>query len=458
MYVLRIADFMSLEKLEPHQTLLAKGVLVEWVPEMEGKVIFVSHEWLSYTHADPDGVQLRSLQSVLGRLMRGEIARVAPYWAYQMVLGKRMVVKADAWKASLPDMFIWLDYASIPQVGARGTKTDTADMAKEDLQRMDVDLAKTVQDLQDAVNSIPGYVQRAAMIIINAPVCHHTDTNRVCNFSTWTSRGWCRLEYVAASLSPNPVQIIVSEGPMHTPYFMLLGEVNFRLAGEGNFTCCRLGHIVNGRVIECDKLKVGGVLTTLLDNLEHHLIEKDIETMRVYVCMRHRVLSGLPVLGDSPPRGLHTLKEKLRWRDEDSLRAKETGRTLLMHAVAANDAAAVRELLECTTTTSSEINMPLQKSFAVFYHVNLTPLHLAMSYADFEVVEMLLDAKADPTARVKGRANRGYDGLFYAAIFCRIGHIVGPRFPSWDLPVGRGLLASRRGTSRVANLSLDSCP
>ena len=62
--------------LHAHQVLEARGNLVKWRDLRNPKracIIFVSHEWVSWDHADPDGEQLRVLCRVLHRLASGEV-------------------------------------------------------------------------------------------------------------------------------------------------------------------------------------------------------------------------------------------------------------------------------------------------------------------------------------------------------------------------------------------------
>lgn len=51
-------------------------------------------------------MQLKTLQSVVGRLMRGEISAVETNWKQQLVFNKQVRVKAKRWKAALPHMFV----------------------------------------------------------------------------------------------------------------------------------------------------------------------------------------------------------------------------------------------------------------------------------------------------------------------------------------------------------------
>ena len=56
-----------------------------------------------------------ALQRMLERLMYGKISRVELNWTQQLIVGYSDTVTADRWKAALPHMFVWIDYACIPQ-------------------------------------------------------------------------------------------------------------------------------------------------------------------------------------------------------------------------------------------------------------------------------------------------------------------------------------------------------
>ena len=44
-----------IDKMEPHETLQAKGALVEWSPGM-GDILFCSHTWLKDGHPPPSPI------------------------------------------------------------------------------------------------------------------------------------------------------------------------------------------------------------------------------------------------------------------------------------------------------------------------------------------------------------------------------------------------------------------
>ena len=52
-----------------------------------------------------------TLQRTLERLMSSEIPKVEMNWQQQLLFGHNTVVTAAQWKAALPHMYIWIDYA-----------------------------------------------------------------------------------------------------------------------------------------------------------------------------------------------------------------------------------------------------------------------------------------------------------------------------------------------------------
>ena len=57
-----------------HQELKSRHLITRWRDvTSDAEIVFVSHEWLSWAHPDPQGYQLRVLCRVLERLKRGEL-------------------------------------------------------------------------------------------------------------------------------------------------------------------------------------------------------------------------------------------------------------------------------------------------------------------------------------------------------------------------------------------------
>ena len=61
---MHVSDFLRLDTMICSEDAESAGLIVEWTEDM-GPLNFVSHQWLSSTHPDPDQVQLRTIQQVL---------------------------------------------------------------------------------------------------------------------------------------------------------------------------------------------------------------------------------------------------------------------------------------------------------------------------------------------------------------------------------------------------------
>ena len=66
-------------------------------------------QWTGHADADATGAQLRTLQGLVLRLMRGEVAKVESNWTQQLAMKHNDIVTAKRWKAALPHMFICKD-------------------------------------------------------------------------------------------------------------------------------------------------------------------------------------------------------------------------------------------------------------------------------------------------------------------------------------------------------------
>ena len=66
-------------------------------------------QWTGHSNADATGAQLQTLQGMVLRLMRGEVAKVESNWAQQLFMKDNDIVTAKRWTAALPHMFICKD-------------------------------------------------------------------------------------------------------------------------------------------------------------------------------------------------------------------------------------------------------------------------------------------------------------------------------------------------------------
>lgn len=86
------------------------------------------------------------------------------------------------------------DYFSVPQIGEY-LQGDTSDLIK-------------------AVNSIPSYIERSSHFFACVPTIKHCDLEgAVCDYGSWLSRGWCRLEMFSLLFKRfNEMPVIVVKG------------------------------------------------------------------------------------------------------------------------------------------------------------------------------------------------------------------------------------------------------
>jgi len=488
---------------------------------MEGRTIFVSHQWLGYDHPDPDGSHLAELQQLLTDLMSGKIPKVESSWNQQIVTKKTITLTAKEWAAALPHMFIWIDYAGIPQVRAEPEeaspvarklsgklsassidslpKTTRSSMASnpdemtrctdgmeiiEKSSSMSVgnaDLGRSLStelvskrssngstaasvssvassdhrfrpepssiaaDLKKAIDSIPGYVERSSLMLVLVPPCSHADTSLTCNFSTWRSRGWCRVEFMAAHLSRKGINVMIHRGGSN-PYFVFPVDALNLPAGRGHFSCCALGHSLNGKSIPCDKANLEPIIDGMVRRKMRHLqLSGQREPSLFHAAMNKRFLDGLTsqeemaesrlqVASMQPcgPLAVEKLKEKLSWQPEDEVASLKTGWTLLMCAAMANDLEAVRHILK---GGHADVNRGFRQPWPELSCApsGLTPIMAAMAFSGFEIVEELLSANADP--RATDNDGRGLDAFILACVFGRADNLEKwlQRFPKWDL-------------------------
>jgi hypothetical protein len=224
-----------------------------------------------------------------------------------------------------------------------------------------------------------------------------------------------------------------------TPTFVFPGDAVSRLLpGQGDFTCCTLGHCVNGREIACDKPKIHSVLSALIDSkLERLLATGKLLEYRYLTATRAHFLQGL---SDAPAEAdtrstddmtVEKLKKRLKWTDGDAKVGASSGWNLLKYAAIAGEVGAVRALLRGVASMSSlqkrqYIDAPLSQEGAkpllhLHVPVRCTTLILTACFGKLhhleEVLSLLLDAGADPHA---AEGAYGMSAFISAAAFGRL--------------------------------------
>jgi hypothetical protein len=256
-----------------------------------------------------------------------------------------------------------------------------------------------IAQLGAAVDSIPAYVERCTMMWVLVPPVAHADFAGVCDFNSWRSRGWCRMEYVASFLAREDIPLMVITNQHKAPEYFNPCDVMKLPAAEGIFT------------VPDDKNNVLRVLHTMTDAKAEHYVQMGDFTLARLVQAFSTVLTGgvdksgvLAATADGVSRGaVEQLKSKLFWRDDASEAAwcEKTGLSLLTFACASDDLVAVKALLATDEGTAmlGSRGKTLKHTDKLPFNTllrkltkNITPLKLAMGYGSSELVAALLDA------------------------------------------------------------------
>eukprot|EP00397_Hematodinium_sp_SG-2012_P054318 GEMP01065405.1.p1 GENE.GEMP01065405.1~~GEMP01065405.1.p1 ORF type:complete len:178 (+),score=32.06 GEMP01065405.1:212-745(+) len=135
MYCVPLNVVLEMKSVVKHEELLAAGVLVEHDFGDQAPVIFVSHQWLSADHPDPQAAQFAILQAAIRRLLAGY--EVRSDWMHSIVRMKDEI--DDSWPTLLQNAQVWYDYFSAPQEACHR------------------------DDLQLAIQSIPAYIEMSTV-------------------------------------------------------------------------------------------------------------------------------------------------------------------------------------------------------------------------------------------------------------------------------------------------------
>ena len=218
MHCMKMADFLELKTLDAHNGLVERGLVVPM--DFDGahkgvQVQFVSHQWLGYTVADPNGEHLATMQAAFRLAIEkgAGLFKSDEDWASyatgitadnlktlaaagaDLVEGEATTnyhethdlgdAAKEAFRARVREGWVWMDYISIPQtVGL----SDTAAVQE------------TIGKQSQAIRSIPAYVRCAQSFWICTPSGARHESGQVCSYATWNQRGWCRLEETTIAL------------------------------------------------------------------------------------------------------------------------------------------------------------------------------------------------------------------------------------------------------------------
>ncbi|CAE8743147.1 unnamed protein product [Polarella glacialis] len=444
MNCVRVLTFMEFDVMPSYGQLLEKDLLVE--PSDDATVHFISHEWLSRNHPDPDSKQLWRMQGVFLEILAGRSKKLlspddwitfskgtsigsqhSPLAAAENAQRSLDTITEDIFQKDIKQGLIWLDWSSIPQV---------LEAAKDSLEQ-------TLKDQMAAVHSIGAYLDRCSYFWILAPTAIHKDQETIRDFTTYRSRAWCRLEEWANLLnSRSMMPLVVTEAPRIATYSSLTFVLDNARRPErgpcsGFLSCCSAGHSISiageRRSIPCDKISMQSVLEKLysakMKSVANSLLAYPFSMLETSIAVGSDALAK-PDLEEFDFHAEHN--------------NNNNGNTLLHSAAATSNATMVRKLLDRRCKGEpwlvDAIGGTAFQSLAVFGCVAIaqlfletgeigkeqidghnswgaSPIHLTSEYGKPKMLQFLLanDAAVDLPKR-KGSAYAGRTALHCAAL------------------------------------------
>lgn len=258
MYTLPLEFLICMTKVRPHQELLRDGMLRQFHPSL-GNALFVSHQWVSWGHPDPDAEQMKILQDAIANIWSGTV-QVSTDPTVEALYG-RLSMYSKKRMAAAP-LFIWYDYFSVPQFQtSQGLATSLCGNLHEDQRK--------------AIASIPAYILQCEFFVALCPDLRHHDSSSLLNRHSWRRRGWCRSEKMARELSGGNGMILLIESPSHM-FLMPAWKAMLDSHGDGEFT------------VDGDRKAVGDMLKTLVvRKLRTFLRSGDLHSYRFLLNQQH---------------------------------------------------------------------------------------------------------------------------------------------------------------------------
>jgi len=206
MWVIKVSDFLNLSTFPTHQDLKQDGKL--HMHERHFFTIFVSHQWLSQKHPDPFGAQIL----VLKRWLLNLIDRQGTVESHFLPAGRRARCN---WVKQVANGYLWLDWFSVPVASL------SRHLAHQHLL---------------AAESMTAYVQTCDLFVALTPSVEHRETGKICNFSTWLSRGWCRSELWSRALCLRDTIPPIAVHSEDKAEFIGSSSFEYSLAPDGEFS------------------------------------------------------------------------------------------------------------------------------------------------------------------------------------------------------------------------------
>ena len=386
MFTVPLHTLLSMVEVRPHQELLDDGSLVEYTPDM-GKAIFVSHQWLSGTHPDPECRQLKVLQDALRNLL-ADVATISPHATMEFYYGHVEGYTSADLRAR--PVFVWYDYFGCPQVHLNPHASEDVLVRSRSFSE------NPFEDLKNAIGSIPHYVSQCDWFIALCPTLETRDGSVVDQHS-WANRGWCRCEKMVRELSAlqesKPGLIVLVESPKHLT-LLPSWESFLSSPAHGEFTYQKdLGIVTN---------MIRGLLRTRL----HGLLESgDLCNYRFFLNQQHVRFRDCPN-GPNQVVASETLESFFTENHFGSVKERDkSGWSPLCYAAINGSAKIVQSLLEKRAKPDDCIR---KGKAAAFLPSGLPVVSLCSYFGNNEAMKVLLNARANPNKR---------DGRFGTPLF-----------------------------------------
>ena len=367
-----------------HQLLRQDGKVAVW---QRGRIcLFISHQWLSFRHPDPEGKQLQVLRGALEKFLSGDlVVQASPMM--EAVLSKRDLPKWDtrSEKAVLREAWLWYDFFSIPQVELGSPCLE--DVALGDAvgiqDHRQTGEGSVMSDMIAAVSSIPVYVNLSHYFIIVAPPAYHSNTKEFCDFASWTRRGWCRVEIWSHLLREGrtmPVLLVKSDTwAQFVPTFQWI----FWRAHEGDLTA------------ESDRSIIMQLTDSMLQRKLKSMEASPQDATAQYLASMHRAFVGKSAvdIDEQTFKARFGLQSLLGGSPEE---LKGASFPPVMCAAIAGQP----HLVKLCLSARCSVGAPLKRSVHGFINFanGTTALHQVCHHRplrQLEVMEVLLQARAD---------------------------------------------------------------
>ncbi|CAE7572065.1 dtd2 [Symbiodinium sp. CCMP2592] len=388
MYTVLLDVVLQMTSVRPHEQLVEEGALTIFKEGM-GQALFVSHQWVTKSHPDPEFKQFRVLQEALQNIMSG-VSQVSTDMITEAIFGLTKALSASELQPG--KLFLWYDYFCCPQdpvltLHCSGQKAGNAIESNQ----------------QRAISSIPAYISKCKFFMALCPVVESPDESQVFSQFTWAGRG---SGYWFAGLNNAKGRINEGSGRWagqseRDTEQEITTPLTVDSPGDGQFS------------VEQDRAAVAPVLKSVLKSkLLMHLVEGDFVNYRILLNQQNARLRGLPaesnddlVPGFEPPSHAgkaETALAKFLYQNgfKHPLERDKAGWSTLCYASVRGDPDLVQALLSCRANPNDKITraqpqLGIDKGISV-RGILQTALSCACYVDDAEAVHRLCDSGGDP--------------------------------------------------------------